>query len=527
MLALCSLRPLTLNSHSGNRTMANTAQLTANAPVLKRSAKGELIIQTPVTQKFQVENVQGGMSLYIEATGLQKNFRILFDAHSYDVIHVGRPFPFNGARCCYVYVNPVDNTTPSNLPTAAEPVFDPEKFYSEPNVLNGSKKVKGKKARGYIMGKSATSVLKWMGREGYSFGQAMIVAEKLIDGNGKIARTSVQTAWADGQNPKYASGAANITDAQKHQIDVVCKGAKVSTEQPAPAKTDNELIAQLEERIAAQNDFIADLETRIEAARPVVIQIKQADKPTIELKEKTHPIFEQVLFHINCGDNVMLVGPRGCGKTHIASQVAQGLDRPHGAISLSGGVTESKLFGRVTPNITTGKQEYQMTPFVELYETGGVFLLDEVDAADPNVLLSLNLGLSNRHIIVDRPKKPSIQQHKEFVCMAAANTWGNGADRQYVGRNQQDSAFTERFVQISMDYDMELELALCGDQADLVRKLHNYRSAIRSNRLERTLSTRFILRAANWVRNGQSLAYVEKMLFAGWRDDEIRKVSGT
>ena len=155
-----------------------------------------------------------------------------------------------------------------------------------------------------------------------------------------------------------------------------------------------------------------------------------------------------------------------------------------------------------------------------------MFLLDEVDAADPNVLLSVNSGLANGQLALDRPKNPMAQRHAEFVCLAAANTWGNGADRQYVGRNQQDTAFTERFVQLGMDYDKDLERALCPGAEELLERLWKYRSNIAANRLERTVSTRFICRAYHWIELGKDLTYVDQMAFSGWREDEIKKAKG-
>lgn len=264
----------------------------------------------------------------------------------------------------------------------------------------------------------------------------------------------------------------------------------------------------------------------LKQTQKVEITLIKPDKTKVEIKDRVHPLFETVMFHINCGDNVMLVGPKGCGKTYLAEQVAKALKVDYGMLSLSGGVTESKLFGRVTPNITTGKSEYHPGPFAEQFEGGGLFLLDEVDAADPNVLLSINSALANGVLALDRPKNPLARRHKDFVCMAAANTWGNGADRQYVGRNQQDSAFTERFVQIEMDYDAGLERSLCPGATELVDRMHKYRERLVAARLERTISTRFIVRAFNWLQHGKDLDYVEKMLFAGWRADEIRKVKG-
>ncbi len=304
------------------------------------------------------------------------------------------------------------------------------------------------------------------------------------------------------------------------QNPLVKKAVRGSGDEPT-SRTSG--LDELRAEVVALRNELRSIETGT-VTRELVI--KQTNKPDVKLDGIVHPVFEQVMFHIACGDNVMLVGPKGCGKTHICEQIAKALDRPHSMLSLSGGVTESKIFGRLVPNITTGKNEYHSTAFVELFEEGGVFLLDEVDAADPNVLLSINGALANGKMPLDRPgSKAMARKSDEFVCLAAANTWGNGADRQYVGRNQQDGAFTERFVQIAMDYDRSMEAQLCSDLPDFVRVMHTYRDRIVANRLERTLSTRFILRAANWLRNGKNMDYVRDMLFAGWREDEVRKIT--
>lgn len=266
---------------------------------------------------------------------------------------------------------------------------------------------------------------------------------------------------------------------------------------------------------------------RLDKARLVKMVIETNGKP-IKVRETVHEAFPEVIFQIKCGYPVMLVGPSGCGKTELAMGVARHLKREFGMLSLSGGVTESKIFGRVTPNVQTGKSEYNQSQFVKFAEEGGIFLLDECDAADPNVVLSLNSLLSNKTFTVDRKVRPVIKLHPKFVCMAAVNTWGHGADRQYVGRNQQDSAFLKRFVMVDMDYDKNLEYKLCPSKegAEFVERMHHYRERIRVNRIERVIDTRFIVRGYNWMRHGKDIEYIDSHLFKGWRDDEVRKVKG-
>lgn len=314
-------------------------------------------------------------------------------------------------------------------------------------------------------------------------------------------------------------------------VHLACEPKKGgSTTTPTDARSSDLIEKMLKGMLEVIDDLKSELATvkakhdELDRMRRTEIVIKRPDLPDKKITEHVHPVFEQALFHLSVGDNVMLVGPKGCGKSHLCSQLAKALDVEFGFLSLSGGVTESRLFGRVVPNVQTGKNEYHGTVFVDLWEKGGLYLLDEVDSGDPNVLLSMNSALANGFLALDRTKNPIAKMHKKFHCMAAANTWGNGADRQYVGRNQQDSAFTERFVQLAMDYDRDLEFQLCEGNADMVRRYHGYRDRIVANRLERTMSTRFLLRAHKWIQHGKDIDYCDEMFFAGWRKDEINKV---
>lgn len=267
----------------------------------------------------------------------------------------------------------------------------------------------------------------------------------------------------------------------------------------------------------------------LKANRPIQVVVKDPQRKKIKvlLEERVHPIFEQVMFHITCGDNVMLVGPKGCGKTTLAKQISKAMKLDFGLLSLSGGTTESKLLGRSIPNVSTGENHFHFAPFARLFRDGNsLFLLDEIDGGDPNVLLCLNSALANGCISIDTGNEEDavIKQGKDAHVMAAANTWGSGANRKYVGRNAQDSAFTDRFVQIAMDYDKEMEMALCAGQEKMVEKMHEYRKRIEENRLERELGTRQLVRFANWLNEGKDMAYVEQILFSGWPSTEVSKV---
>ena len=192
-------------------------------------------------------------------------------------------------------------------------------------------------------------------------------------------------------------------------------------------------------------------------------------------------------------------------------------------------MSESQLLGRLVPAGEGGKFEFVTTQFLECYEKGGVFLFDEIDAADANVLLVINSALANGHLSVpSRHENPVAVRHPDFVCIAAANTFGRGADRQYVGRSELDESTLDRFRigTVPMDYDERLERQLCPNPA-LYGKLARYRAKVRENRLERVVSTRFMKDAYEMVAKwGWTVEMVESKLFAGWRADEVAKVKG-
>lgn len=260
-----------------------------------------------------------------------------------------------------------------------------------------------------------------------------------------------------------------------------------------------------------------------------VIKIRHPDGSTVEIKGAVHPAFERVLELANARKHIFLPGPSGSGKSHLARQVAEALGLKFGCISCSAGMSESQLLGRMVPQGERGQFGFLGTQFLDCYENGGVFLFDEIDAADSNVLLVVNAALANGHLSVpSRHDKPVAKRHPDFVCIAAANTWGRGADRQYVGRNELDESTLDRFRIgcVPMDYDEGLEAQLCPDRL-LYARLRGYRALVQINRLERIVSTRFIAEAYEMVtRWGWTYDRVDEQLFQGWRADEIAKVKG-
>lgn len=248
----------------------------------------------------------------------------------------------------------------------------------------------------------------------------------------------------------------------------------------------------------------------------------------VTIEERTNPVFERVLGLVAQGENVLIVGPAGCGKTHLVEQVAKALGRRFGMLSGSAGASESQIMGWLLPS-DGGKFAYQPSEFIELYEGGNsIFLFDEYDAFDGNMLLCANSALSNGHITVpQRIGNQRVKRGDNVGIVATANTYGTGADPIYSGRNQLDGATLDRFIVVEMTYDTALEkdMAKAGGLNDSqIERFHSLRSRVEKAGLLRVISTRALRKVISNMRCGMDFGMALQDLTTGWSADEKQRV---
>lgn len=151
---------------------------------------------------------------------------------------------------------------------------------------------------------------------------------------------------------------------------------------------------------------------------------------------------------------VWLYGDAGSGKTTAASLAAKTLGLDFRFISVCPTTTKSDLLGFIDAGGT-----YRTTAFREIFENGGLYLIDEIDNGNPSILSVLNAALANEYCAFP---DGNIRRHPSTRFVAAANTIGKGASIRYVGRNAVDATTLDRFAFVRMDIDENLERELAG-----------------------------------------------------------------
>lgn len=250
-----------------------------------------------------------------------------------------------------------------------------------------------------------------------------------------------------------------------------------------------------------RQDAIAAAVAAVEQHRPVRIELKQGAVIRTLPDAHRHAVFADVLAALSVRENVYLVGPAGSGKTTIAAQAAEALELPFYSTGAVGMAYQLQGF-------INAEGKYMETDLYRAYTGGGVFLFDEIDASSAQALLAFNAIAAN-----DLAAFPcgTVKRHPDFVIIAAANTFGNGADAQYVGRSQLDAATLDRFSFIPMDYDERLELAISPND-EWTRHVQAFRKAVRELKLRHVVSPRASIKGGKLLSAGLSWDRVEAMV---------------
>jgi MoxR-like ATPase len=234
------------------------------------------------------------------------------------------------------------------------------------------------------------------------------------------------------------------------------------------------------------------------AANTKTIEVKNIDTGNVTKLGRQHFRFERVLKLLKLG-NLYLYGNAGTGKSHMAEMAANAFGLPFYCEGVGPQSSQAAFKGYQDVN-----GNYVTTQFRQAWETGGVFCLDEVDAGNPAILLSLNMARSKKLFAFPDGLIPC---HPDFYLVTTANTFGTGATREFVGRNQLDAAFLDGFFNIEIPYDEELEQDLYAEAAKIIQ---GWRKDLKSERV--ILSIRSMDRLHKCLQAGFTLSEAKEIV---------------
>lgn len=234
------------------------------------------------------------------------------------------------------------------------------------------------------------------------------------------------------------------------------------------------------------------------------------------------PTPEEIQFHIDPevwyvlvrnvlkGENSMLLGPTGSGKTELITHIAKAMGKElnyqdMGTIQDA----QSALIGVHRLN-KSGHSDFDYAPFVEYVQKDNIILADEINRAplSANNILFPCLD-RRRYLPLDVAGSEGLRKvnlHPNCVFFATANL---GAE--YTGTSQIDRALFDRFFAVELDYpaqDAEVNILQIRTGVNekaakaIVKVGSTIREQFKSQELSNVMSVRHTLLAAQLVKDG-------------------------
>lgn len=166
--------------------------------------------------------------------------------------------------------------------------------------------------------------------------------------------------------------------------------------------------------------------------------------------------------------NVLLEGPVGVGKTHLALAVTLELGIPVFRVDGDNRYSEQKLAGWFDPPTVIKKgfspDAFMPGPLVEAMRQGGVLFINELNRLPEGVQNILLPAIDERMILV--PRLGEIRAAAGFLVIATQNP------KEFVATSHLSEAILDRFELVVLDYQDETEeIAIVQDQLQLQGEL--------------------------------------------------------
>ena len=203
-------------------------------------------------------------------------------------------------------------------------------------------------------------------------------------------------------------------------------------------------------------------------------------------------------------DGLYIYGPTQCGKTSSVREVCARLNLDMFETDGHAHMELSDLLGQYV--VIDGDMLWQDGILTNAVRADGIFVLNEIDAVDPGVLIGLHKLLEGRDLVITENGGEIVPIGPDFKIVVTGNTNGmSDPSGIYSRTNQLNAATVERFWMIEMDYlDREKEAELLVSNLSVPKKVadrfvsvaeHTRPDANGIGQVEIPLSTHSLLRA--------------------------------
>lgn len=243
----------------------------------------------------------------------------------------------------------------------------------------------------------------------------------------------------DPEPPKTKPGKKKKEDLIKELLEQLGDDQQVSAEQV-------EIIVKniLANRKVCFEDLCEDLVKAISETRNVKVHIPKMN--TKGFKDET-PNLLKIIDDIVLGNNVMLIGGAGTGKTFLAEKVSS-------VIGLEVEVINCNQF--TSPIEINGGQTiegYQEGKLIKAWSEGKLLILDELPKLDPNTAGILNEALAktalpegSERAYITNTRGDRFKKKQGFGVIATGNVYPNTESTAYGANNKQDLSLLDRFA---------------------------------------------------------------------------------
>ena len=343
------------------------------------------------------------------------------------------------------------------------------------------------------------------------------------DGDGEDAPDAESEADADDEDDSDAESESESGSESEAELPKIDEFVPTNALEESIVDIIKKVHPTLEDGMHDNNINVEEVRKLIDEHSPsVTIELKKPTGEIIKDDSLKHGKLPQVLSALLRGDNVLLVGGAGSGKTTMAQSLSKMLGQSFEQEDYAFGMSGAMFQAYEVRGYMDATGNYVESSFVKCFRDGGLFLFDEIDGSNPQALVALNASMENE--VADFPCGV-VKKHPNFRLIACANTYGRGADREYVGRNQLDGATIDRFKPvITLDYDEKLELAISPDR-NFTKMVQKLRKAKDNMKIRCVISPRASIKGGRAILDGCELEDVlREYVFGGLDEETVKRI---